>query len=341
MTQRLTRRAIVAGLLSGAATAVFAEAPFVSQRPSARTGAVPARQSDVSATRPQARPSFEDMIAQANLGGTVGCVLADARSGEVLVNIDGNVAVPPASVTKALTALYALNALGGAHRFKTRIFAFGDVNDGILNGDLMISGGGDPTLDTDDLAELAKGLVANGLREVTGRLLCWRGALPYAEEIEPSQLDHLGYNPAVSGLNLNFNRVHFEWRRSGGAWQVTMDARTASHRPDVTMAQVRVVERSAPVFTAEGPDRWTVARRALGNGGARWMPVRQPALYTGDVFRTLCRAEGLSLPEPEVIDTAPEGGVELAVHQSDTLRVILEDMLLYSTNLTAEGCGLA
>lgn len=343
--QKLTRRAIVAGLLSGVANAALADAPLVSVRPLAREGnrakGVPASQTGASATRPQSRSSFEDMIAQANLGGTVGCVLANARSGAVLVDIDGAAALPPASVTKALTALYALDALGGAHRFVTRIVALGPVNNGILDGDLMIVGGGDPTLDTDDLAKLAKALVADGLKGVTGRLLCWRGALPYAEEIEPSQLDHLGYNPAVSGLNLNYNRVHFEWRRDGGAWQTTMDARSDSYRPLVNMAQVRIVDRAAPVWVADGPDNWSMARSALGNGGSRWMPVRQPALYAGDVFRTLCRAEGLALPEPEVRDTLPAGGVDLAVHQSDTLRVILRETLLYSTNLTAEVCGLA
>lgn len=71
------------------------------------------------------------------------------------------------------------------------------------------------------------------------------------------------------------------------------------------------------------------------------MPVRQPALYAGDVFQTLARGAGVTVPSPEVVDDLPDGRMELAQHASPTLRVILQEMLLYSTNLTAEVCGLA
>jgi len=341
MSVKLSRRMVLSGLLSSAAGVVSAEAPLSSMRPIARTGAAPAAPvvSPIPRIAPRARATIEQIVAAANLDGTVGCVLADARTGEVLEQINADVAQPPASVTKAVTALYALDALGGSFRFITRLFAVGGISEGVLNGDLILAGGGDPTLSADHLAELAAALEAGGITRVTGRFLCWRGALPYAEEIEPSQLDHLGYNPAVSGLNLNYNRVHFEWKRVSGNWQATMDARTETIVPRVRMARVRIVDRGAPVFATDAPDSWTVARSALGNGGSRWMPVRQPALYAGDVFREL--AKGVELPAPEVVDDLPEGRVEIAQHRSPTMRTILQEMLLYSTNLTAEICGLA
>jgi serine-type D-Ala-D-Ala carboxypeptidase/endopeptidase (penicillin-binding protein 4) len=161
-------------------------------------------------------------------------------------------------------------------------------------------------------------------------------------EIDPAQLDHLSYNPAVSGLNLNFNRVHFEWTRAAGDWRVSMDARTDLHRPEVSMARMRIAQRDLPVYTYEGGDgvdSWTVASAALGEGGSRWLPVRNPALYAGDVFRTMARANGIVLPAP---DTLPSSvGVELVRHQSPDLSTVLRDMLQFSTNLTAEAVGLA
>ena len=120
-----------------------------------------------------------------------------------------------------------------------------------------------------------------------------------------------------------------------------MDARTDNRVPRVAMARVQIVDRGSPVFATNAPDRWTVARSALGNGGSRWMPVRQPALYAGDVFQTLAREIGVTVPTPEVVDNLPRGGTEVARHQSPVLRTILQEMLLYSTNLTAEICGLA
>ncbi|MEJ6748104.1 MAG: D-alanyl-D-alanine carboxypeptidase, partial [Yoonia sp.] len=231
MSNKLTRRAVLSGLLSSTAGAVLADAPLSSLRPPVRPAATPAAllapsQSPIPRVAPRVRATIQQLIAAADLDGTVGVVLADAGTGEVLEAVEGEVAVPPASVTKAVTALYALDTLGGTFRFITRVFAVGSVQDGVLDGDLILAGGGDPTLSADHLADLAAALKDAGVTRVMGRFLCWRGALPYAEEIEPSQLDHLGYNPAVSGLNLNYNRVHFEWRRVSGNWQTTMDART-------------------------------------------------------------------------------------------------------------------
>lgn len=342
---QVTRRAFTSGLLSSVAGAALADAPLSSLRPVSRAVVPNVVTAPATSLIPRIAPRLaapiEQVIAAANLDGTVGCVVADAQTGAVIEAVDADVALPPASVTKAVTALYALNSLGGAHRFLTRVLAVGPISEGVLDGDLILAGGGDPTLSADHLAELAVALKDAGVTRVTGRFLCWRGALPYAEEIEPSQLDHLGYNPAVSGLNLNFNRVHFEWRRVNGAWQTSMDARTENRVPRVSMARMRIVDRGSPVFATNGPDSWSVARSALGNGGSRWMPVRQPALYAGDVFQTLAGDLGVSLPAPEVMDNLPAGGVKLASHQSATLRTILQEMMLYSTNLTAEVCGLA
>ena len=96
--------------------------------------------------RSRVRATIQHLIAADDLDGTVGVVLADAGTGEVLEAVEGEVAVPPASVTKAVTALYALDALGGAFLFITRFFAFGSAQDGILDGDLILAGGGGPTL---------------------------------------------------------------------------------------------------------------------------------------------------------------------------------------------------
>ena len=217
------------------------------------------------------------------------------------------------------------------------------LRNGIVEGDLVLAGGGDPTLDTDSLSRLAKLLKDAGVREVRGRFLVWGGALPFQPAIDPEQPDQVGYSPAVSGLSLNFNRVHFEWRKSGDDYKITMDARSAHFRPDVTMARMTVVQRATPIYTYAGSDardEWTVARAALGTEGARWLPVRQPERYAGEVFQTFAGAHGIRLDAPEPVAERPAGTV-IAQLESASLNVILRDMLKWSTNLTAEMVGLA
>jgi D-alanyl-D-alanine carboxypeptidase/D-alanyl-D-alanine-endopeptidase (penicillin-binding protein 4) len=212
----------------------------------------------------------------------------------------------------------------------------------VLFNEPAVPARGDPTLTTDGLGDLAARLAARGVRGVTGRFLVHAGGLPNLPEIDREQPDHVGYNPAISGLNLNFNRVHFEWRRAGGGWATTMDARSDRFRPDVRTARMAVVNRSLPIYTyesGEGVDRWTVASAALGEAGSRWLPVRHPTEYCAEVLAHFLRAEGVATPPPERVAALPEGFV-IAELESAALRGVLRDMLEFSTNLTAEVVGL-
>lgn len=316
------------------APAVFAAPPDVSLRPVLRGD-------DLFR---QAIPTAQELIEKANLGGQVAFIVADATTGEILEEMAPTLGLPPASVTKAITALYALDTLGAEHRFETRIAATGGIKDGEVQGDLVLVGGGDPTLDTDALAMMAAKLKDAGIRSVKGGLKVYQGSLPALRGIDPDQPDHVSYNPGISGMALNFNRVHFEWKRAGGGYSVTMDGRSEKYRPEVAMAAMRVEDRASPLYTyrdAGMRDDWTVAKPALGRGGARWLPVRKPGLYAGDVFATMAGAQGIRLRGLEVIETLPAQMDFVVSQRSAPLNDILRDMLKFSTNLTAEMVGLA
>lgn len=340
---QVSRRWVLGALLAGTAAPAFGNAPSRSPLPPARPGDLGPSASGAAAARLQAAPA-ESLIQAAQLGGRVGFAVADARTGQLLEGLNPDTALPPASVAKAVTTRYGLHALGPDHRFVTRLVGTGAVSGGVMRGDLVLVGGGDPLLTTDDLAEMAASLRARGVQQVSGRFLVHGGALPAVPAIDPDQPDHVGYNPTISGLNLNFNRVHFTWQRSGGGYSVVMDAPDTRHRPQVEIAQMRVVNRQTPVYTysrGNAVDNWTVASQALGNGGSRWLPVRHPELYAGEVFRSMARAHGIALPQAQLARGGQIRGSGLVEHRSPRLRNILADMMRFSTNLTAECVGLA
>ncbi len=319
--------------MAGAASPVLAEGPVTDMRPRRRGDG-----GKVSSA-PQ---SAGALIDAAKLGGVIGYVVADARTGRVLEVVNDTVPLPPASVTKTITSLYTLDKLAVGDRFTTRIVATGPVSGGIVQGDLVLVGAGDPTLSTDGLADMAQALAARGVKGITGRYMAYADALPNLLRIDDDQPDFVGYNPGLSGLNLNFNRVYFEWKRGTKGYSVSMDARSERFVPPVSMARMQVVDRSAPLFTyAEGRagDDWTVASGALGKAGSRWLPVRHPGLYAADVFAALARAQGITLPAPGLTAAIPAGDA-LATNTSDDLATVIRDMLKYSTNLTAEVLGL-
>ncbi|MBF9051565.1 D-alanyl-D-alanine carboxypeptidase/D-alanyl-D-alanine-endopeptidase [Roseobacter sp. HKCCD9010] len=329
----ISRRIFVGGALAGLAQPAWAMPPDTSLRPMVRPTGLARR----------AIPSAVELIAEARLGGRVGFAVADARTGEMLEVVHPLFGMPPASVAKAITCAYGLDRLGPGYRFRTRLVADGPVQNGRLDGDLWLVGGGDPLLGTDQLSAMARSLRESGLREVTGRLMLASNALPYIRAIDPEQPAHVGYNPAISGLNLNFNRVHFEWARDGGEYSVQMDARSETLRPPVARMRMRVADRDVPVYTyeeTETRENWTVARRALGNGGSRWLPVRRPHLYAGEVFQVLARSNGIVLAGPGE-GVSPQNGSVLAEHVSEPLEDILRGMMRWSTNITAEAVGLS
>ena len=328
----LTRRGVLGGLISATAGPVLANAPLRSLMP-------PVRPVQVAGG---AVAAAADLIRAAQLGGEVAYVVADAATGQVLEARKPDLAMPPASTAKVITSLYALDHLGAGYRFATRLIATGPVAGGIVQGDLVLAGGGDPTLNTDDLGDMAAALARVGVRGVSGQFLVWAGALPYIDAIDETQPVWLGYNPAVSGLNLNFNRVNFVWKRTSKGYEVGMDARAERFAPKVYSAKVAIAERDLPVYSYRGGkvEQWTVSRAALGRGGSRWLPVRRPELYAGDVFQTMARAQGVPLPAPKPVDQLP-GGTVLVSHASADLRTVLRDMMKYSNNMTAEAVGMA
>ncbi len=331
----LSRRFVLAGLLTSAASCSLAEAPERSLRPVSKP----------SGSNGQARHSTaaEALIEAAKLDGKVGYVVADARTGQVLEAHNPLLPLPPASTAKAITALYAMERLGPGFRFATDVIATGPVSGGVVQGDIVLAGSGDPTLDTNRLADLAARMRQAGVTGATGRLRIYDGALPHLRTIDPEQPDHVGYSPGISGLNLNFNRVHFEWKRAGSGYSVAMDARSDKYRPTVRSARMEVANRSLPVYTYEqrgGVDRWTVANRALGKGGSRWLPVRNPGAYAGEVFQALAAAQGVRLELGDPVSRRPGGDV-LARVLSDELSTVMRDMLKFSTNITAEVVGMA
>lgn len=326
----MRRRFFMTGALTTAALPACANAPDISARPDLKPADALIRSA----------PAANRLVEEAGLGGRVGFVVADARTGEVLETYNPVRPMPPASVAKAVTSLYALETLGAGYRFTTMLVATGPISNGRLNGDLILVGGGDPALDTDGLHDLAAQAKAAGLREVSGRLLVDGAALPAVERIDRTQPEHVGYNPAVGGLNLNFNRVHFSWERAGSSYSTTMDGRTDRFRPAVTTSRMRVADRSLPVYTyaRDGSvDTWTVARSQLGGSGSRWLPVRNPDLYAGDVLRTMLRSNGITAPAPQ---KGRGSGTTIASSQSATLDRLVQSLLRFSTNIVAEVIGM-
>jgi serine-type D-Ala-D-Ala carboxypeptidase/endopeptidase (penicillin-binding protein 4) len=76
-----------------------------------------------------------------------------------------------ASTTKVITSLAALDILGPSFRWRTNAYLNGKLDNGVLTGDLLIVGGGDPLLDSEKLTAWFKQLQKRGLKEIAGNII--------------------------------------------------------------------------------------------------------------------------------------------------------------------------
>src|SRR5499433_3978758 len=106
----------------------------------------------------------------------------------ILAHHQGTVPLPAASLTKVATTLAALQAWGPTHEFVTLVDATGPIQDGVLRGDLVVQGGGDPFFVTEDALILRQSLHALGLKRVLGKLI-----------ISGNFFMNFTTNPALSG----------------------------------------------------------------------------------------------------------------------------------------------
>lgn len=278
------------------------------------------------------------------LSGTSGWLLVDLATGKVVDSHRASETFAPASVAKLPTAAFALDALGPDHRFVTELVATGPQIGNRIEGDLVLRGGGNPELDTDALLPLAQRLAQTGIQHIAGRFIVDGTALPQMPEIEATQSEDASYNPSVSGLNLNFNRVHVKWDARKGRESLSVEAAAERLSPQVDLVRVAVAQTpGGPLFQLDqrdGREEWQMATRAFRGRAARWLPVKRPDLYAGEVFRTIAEEQQILLPAP-VKGTGDAMGTPIARHESRALGRILRTMLRYSTNLTAEVAGMA
>jgi len=158
---------------------------------------------------------------------TLSVYVSDVETGESILEWNGNEPRNPASTIKLLTTLVALDVLGPTYRWRTDVFAAGELDNGRLDGDLVLKGYGDPFLVTERVWQLLRNIRHAGVRDISGDLLLddsWFDVGDY----DPAAFDRQplrAYNVAPNALLMNFNvvRYWFEPDLEHGAVNVRLD----------------------------------------------------------------------------------------------------------------------
>lgn len=291
--------------------------------------------------------------------GAMSFTIFDRKTEQLIATHNPNVSLIPASSLKILTCAYGLKTLGKNFKFKTTIETTGEIDkNGVLHGDLILKGYGDPTLGSDlsnDSGELDKVLKifatevkSAGIKSIEGRIY-GDGSYLSDEGIYNSWLwGDIGnyYAAGVYGLNIydNLFRLKFKQSKQGTYPKVIG-----------TYPNIPGLQFASQVLCAGA------------NTGDNAYIFGGPLQYNRQVKGTIPAGNGIfeikgSMPDPPLMaalllkDALTEAGITsngvggslkdvqpvgkrkvLYTHSSKSLDLIVNETILKSININAEG----
>jgi D-alanyl-D-alanine carboxypeptidase/D-alanyl-D-alanine-endopeptidase (penicillin-binding protein 4) len=276
--------------------------------------------------------------------GKLSATVVDADSGRTLMSHEGNVPRNPASVTKLVTARGALAVLGPTFTFETTIH--GVIVDGRAEG-LVLRGGGDPTLTTNDLRALVDELVRLGLSSVDGDVLVDQSAFeePFVPPVfEQQPKEWAAFRAPVCAMAVDRNRVRIRIypTRAGAPARVVVDP-MGYVIGDYDVATVAGRLRDSKVTVQLEPVESRLRVRVSGSVGERDDVVaverrlEDPRAVAGYVFRELLRERGIQVRgNVGVLRGSADGRALLVSRRSAPLATWLSALGKDSDNFTAE-----
>ena len=272
----------------------------------------------------------------------VAVVVQPLDAAEPMLSHNAEAALNPASVMKLVTSFAALNQLGPGYVWTTDVWADGAIVDGVLSGDLVIKGHGDPTLTLERMWLLQRALRARGVRHIRGNLVLDLSHFEVpaidsgAFDGEPFAL----YNAVPGALVANFNATTL---------RLKPDEKQVLIVPDIALPGVTLTSRLVLTDGAEcngwkdaltpalpGPERLELVvtgRYARGCGEQAWSLNLFEAAATFDfIFRGLWAESGGTLAGATVSGTAPQSE-PLLKFSSEPLTGALTHLNKYSNNL--------
>ncbi|GAA0664838.1 D-alanyl-D-alanine carboxypeptidase/D-alanyl-D-alanine-endopeptidase [Kitasatospora atroaurantiaca] len=334
MTSRLRRRtlpfaavAIAASLLAGAA------------------------QADTPApVDPTLAADIDAILSDPRLAGAqAGVQVIDTTTGQVVYQHQADALLTPASTLKTVTSAAALDLLGADHVFTTEVRTTGTRKGSVLSGDLVLRGGGDPSLLPQDLEDLAAKVAAAGITTVTGRVLA-DGSRYDSTPLGPGWAwddEPYSYSPQISGLTVATDSEY-----TMDTVKVTVTPGAAGEAAKVTLfpaeAPVKLSGQITTGAAGSGSSADVTRKRAvnelalsgsLAAGAAPvdfYATVEDPARYTGEVFDGALARHGVKVVRPVKAATGTETSQALLTHDSRPLSELIVPMLKISNNGIAE-----
>jgi len=288
---------------------------------------------------------------------SVSVSIIDGTDGSTIMDYNSEKSLVPASIMKLVTTACALEVLGPSHTFKTSLAYTGsiDKNTGTLDGNIVITGGGDPSLGSEVFKEYYKGFPDNwisgisalGIRRITGRVISDDSYFDF-EPVPPKWMwEDLGnyYGAGAYGLSIydNTYRIHINTLKNSKLPGVTGIFPPEASADLTNRLTVNSGSDSGYVFSAPYGNSGWISGSIPGNEPdfVLKVSVNDPPLLAAKLLTSRLMAAGITVEgEPSTIrtlrDTTLGERVVILLTTSPSLDRLIEQLNHESVNLYAE-----
>jgi len=271
----------------------------------------------------------------------------EAGARRPLVSLNAARPMNPASTMKLLTTYAALDMLGPVYSWKTEAYLDGELKDGVLHGNLVLKGYGDPKLALEQFWLWLRELRARGLREIRGDLVLDRSFFELPPH-DPAAFDNdpvRAYNVGPDALLLNFNTLRLRYLPDGNGMKIISEPPLGGMKLDN-----RLMPQSAPATSQGNCNNWDDGILVQPDGDSvilqggypgecgereHHLNVMPHTRYVETVFRWLWQELGGSLQGKQRDGVAGASAQLFSTHQSEPLGAVIRDINKFSNNVMA------
>jgi serine-type D-Ala-D-Ala carboxypeptidase/endopeptidase (penicillin-binding protein 4) len=291
-------------------------------------------------------PVARTIAAQHLPPDSVSFVIVDPDSGRTLAGQNIDTPRSPASTIKLVTTFASLDLLGPAYVWHTRALLRGNMENGILDGDLILQGGGDPYMTLERWWSFARTLRDKGLKTIRGDIVIDNTSFSLPPE-DPAAFDgrpNRSYNVLPDALMVNFQSVEFRVVPNASMHRVDIVATPApvnlSIENHIGLASGRCRAAAGRVDFEVPSERWdrVVFTGSLSTNCAERSFARvllRPADYAFGTFVALWRELGGEFDGALRVGPAPADARVFMTFDSLTLGEIVRLTNKFSSNLMA------
>jgi D-alanyl-D-alanine carboxypeptidase/D-alanyl-D-alanine-endopeptidase (penicillin-binding protein 4) len=298
--------------------------------------------------RPFLPPEVERVLAERRIPATSLSVLVrEVGRDEPLVSVNAAVPRNPASTMKVVTTYAALEMLGPAYAWQTRAYATGEVRDLLLDGNLVLEGGGDPFMTADRWWGFVNGLRQAGVDRIGGDVVIDNSYFAHQGDDRAAfdNRPYRSYNVLPDALLVNFQTVNVSVipDSATGAARVRVNPWPANLSVDNSVRLERGPCRrgggGVVVAMPEGPSGNRLSLGGHYAAGCGPMSVTRAVMRAPDfafgTFKTFWQQSGGILDGGMRLGVVPPGARLLYTHESLTLAEVIRLVNKFSSNVMA------